>query len=94
MSTTHLSFDAVWMLTIFLVHRRRELKLKENVATSHTRSVATLASRTGTSRREDAPALACLPAVNSVSTTGLPSKREEPDRALDACDLLDIWQER
>ena len=68
------------------MNRRRELKLKENVATSHIRSVATVASRTGTSRRDmTLPPVA--PVAKSDAIIGLLSLRDELVRALAACDL-------
>ena len=73
--------------------RLRELKLKENVATSRTRSVATVANRTGTSR-----SLSALPLARQVARLdaiiGLSSPREEPVRALAGCARSGIPQER
>ena len=70
---------------VFDMYRRRELKLKENAATSRIRSVATAASRIGTSRRSDAPRLAILPARYDV-IHGLLRPRGEQVRALAECE--------
>ena len=70
--------------TLEFVYRRRELKLKENVATSHIRLVATVASRTGTSRRSIAH-LPAPPVARFDATTGPSSLSDEQVRALEEC---------
>ena len=74
------------MLTepIDLVYRRRELKLKENAATSRIRLVAIVASKTGTNSRSDALLLA-TPLERFDATIGLSSPRGEQARALEEC---------
>lgn len=67
------------------VCRQRELKLKENAATSRIRSVGTVAGRTGTSRRSDALRPA-TPAAKSDATIGRSSPRGERARARAGCE--------
>ena len=64
--------------------RRRELKLKENVAIRLIRLVATVADRTGTSQRSDALPPDTHP-EKLDATIGLTSLEEESDRAPAEC---------
>lgn len=70
---------------VYFLCRRRELKLKENVATSHIRCLALVASKTGTSR---SPRMHLLElALRQDATIGASSPREEPVRVPAECKL-------
>lgn len=71
---------------VYFLCRRRELKLKENAATSRIPCLATVASKTGTSRRSDAPLLD-TPAERFDATIGASSPREEQVKVPVECKL-------